>query len=117
MTPDHQGGVIAGFFRPLVRDHVGKTVYDDMAAMESLVSASQLDWTIVRTPGLTHGSGTGYAVADTEVQGAFCSRENLAAMLLDQLDDDRFVRKIAAVSTPGLKASALYMVRHEMLKR
>ena len=117
LTPHQQAGVVAGVFRGLMRDHVGKTVYDDMEQMEALVSASDLDWTIVRPPGLSDAPGTGYAVAETEVDGGFCSREDLAAMLLDQLEEDRFVRRVAAVATPGLKVSALHMVRHEVLKR
>lgn len=118
LTPSHEGSGAAGrVLRGLLRDWVGKTVYDDMAAMEALVSASDLDWTIVRPPGLTDEPGTGYVVAETEVEGAFCSREDLARMLLDQLDDDRFVRRVAGVATPGLRVSALHMLRHEVLKR
>ncbi|GAA4266663.1 hypothetical protein GCM10022256_22750 [Frondihabitans peucedani] len=88
-----------------------------MAEMESTVSASDLDWTIVRPPGLTNQPGTGYAVAEDRIEGGICSREDLAAMLLDQLDDDRFIRKVAAMTTPGMTASARYMIWHEMLKR
>lgn len=116
LTPREPRGIVDGLLRDLMRRSVGRTVYDDMALMESVVSASDLDWTIVRPPGLTNEPGTGYAVADTEVDGAFCAREDLAAMLLDQLDDHRFVRRVAAVATPGLRVSALHMVRHEMLK-
>ena len=118
LTESHQPKGVAGrVARRVMRDHIGRTVYDDMAAMEAVVSASDLDWTIVRPPGLTDEPGTGYAVAETEVEGQFCSREDLAGMLLDQLDDDRFVRRVAAVATPGLKVGALSMARHEMLKR
>lgn len=38
-------------------------------------------------------------------------------MLLDQLDDDRFVSKIAAVSTPGLRVKPLQTIQRELLKR
>ncbi|WP_369068806.1 NAD(P)-dependent oxidoreductase [Kineococcus terrestris] len=104
-------------FRAVVRDHVGRTVYDDMAAMEARVRASDLDWTIVRPPGLTDQAGLGYTVREGEVEGALCSREDLAAMLLDQLEDDRFLRTVAAVATPGLRVSARHMLWHEVLKR
>lgn len=114
----HQPDGIAGrLSRSVMRDFVGKTVYDDMEKMESAVSASDLDWTIVRPPGLTTEPGTGYAVAETRVDGKFMSREDLAAMVLDQLDDEHYARKIAAVSTPGLSVSAWSMFRHEVLKR
>lgn len=45
------------------------------------------------------------------------AREDLAAMLLDQLDDDRFVRRIVAVATPGMYVSAAQTFRREILKR
>lgn len=102
---------------PLFRRTVGRTVYDDMERMEAVVSASSLDWTIVRPPGLTDEPGTGYATAENWVDGAYCARNDLAAMLLDQLDDDRFVRRIAAVSTPGLEVRVLQTIRRELLKR
>ncbi|GAB3228312.1 SDR family oxidoreductase [Kineococcus gypseus] len=104
-------------FRAVMRHHVGRTVYDDMAAMEAVVRAGDLDWTIVRPPGLTDAPGRGYVAEETEVEGALCAREDLAAMLLDQLEDDRFVRKVAAVATPGLRVGALHMLWHEVLKR
>lgn len=102
---------------PLFRNTVGRTVYDDMERMEAIVSASRLDWTIVRPPGLTDNPGPGYATAENWIDGAYCARDDLAAMLLDQLEDDRFVRKIAAVSTPGLKVKTLHTIRRELLKR
>lgn len=118
LAPVHAGaGIVSKFARSVMRDRVGKTVYDDMAAMESIVSASDLDWTIVRPPGLTNQPGVGYAVAEDEIEGGICSREDLAALLLDQLDDDRFVRRVAAMTSPGMTASAWSMIWHEMLKR
>ncbi len=114
----HQPDGIAGrLSRSVMRDYLGKTVYDDMEKMETAVSASDLDWTIVRPPGLTNEPGTGYAIAETRTDGPFMSREDLAQMLLDQLNDDRYIRKIAAVTTPGLKVSVWSMFRHEVLKR
>ncbi|WP_380163955.1 NAD(P)-dependent oxidoreductase [Jannaschia sp. R86511] len=115
---DHRpAGFAARLSRSVVRDHVGKTVYDDMAKMERVVSASDLDWTVVRPPGLTDEPGTGYAVAEDSIDGPVMSREDLAGMLLDQLEDDRFLRKVAAVTTPGLTVSAWRMLRREVLKR
>ena len=111
----------AGFFEKLLfsvfRRTVSRTVYDDMERMEDMVSASSLDWTIVRPPGLTDEPGTGYEVAETWIDEPYCAREDLAAMLLDQLDDDRFVRRIVAVATPGMYVSAAQTFRREILKR
>ena len=102
---------------PLFRTTFGRTVYDDMERMEAVVSASGLDWTIVRPPGLTDEPGTGYAAAEHWIDGGYCARDDLATMLLDQLDDGRFVRRIAAVSTPGLRVKTLQTIRRELLKR
>ena len=101
----------------IMRGPVGRTVYDDMAKMESVVSASDLYWTVVHPPGLSSEAGRGYAVAENEIEGNFCTRADLAEMLLDQLDDDRFLRKVAAVTTPGFSVSAIQMFRVEVLKR
>ena len=115
----HDGSRLARAAQAVFRRTVGRTVYDDMERMEQVVSATDagLDWTIVRPPGLTDEPGTGYAVAQTWIDGPYCAREDLAAMLLDQLDDDRFVRRVAAVTTPGLRVGALRTVRRELLKR
>lgn len=102
---------------PLARKTFGRTVYDDMGRMEATVSATSLDWTIVRPPGLTNEPGTGYATAEDWVDGAYCARNDLAAMILDQLDDTRYVAKIAAVSTPGLRVKTLQTIKSEVLKR
>lgn len=102
---------------PLFRKTVGRTVYDDMERMEAVVSATSLDWTVVRPPGLTDEPGTGYAAAETWIDGAYCARDDLATMLLDQLDDDRYVRRVAAVSTPGLRVDTWQTIQRELLKR
>ncbi len=102
---------------PLLRHVVGRTVYDDMVRMEAAVRRADLDWTIVRPPGLTDQHGRGYAAAETHVAGSFCARDDLAAFLLDELEQGRFIHRVAAVSTPGLRVSALDTVRREVLKR
>lgn len=114
----HQGRfLIDHVMHPLLRRVVGRTVYDDMARMEATVAAADLDWTIVRPPGLTDESGTGYAAAETHIDGQYCARDDLAAFLLDQLGTDQFLRRVAAVASPGLRVSALKSVKREVLKR
>jgi uncharacterized protein YbjT (DUF2867 family) len=118
VNPSHgRAGVANKLSYVVMRRYFGRTVYDDMEEMEALVSGSGLDWTIVRPPGRTDGAGTGYAVAANDIEGGFCTRADLAAMLLDQLEDDRFRQQIAAVATPDLHVNAVQMFRREMLKR
>ena len=117
VSPSHlRQGFLAKLSYTVMRRTLGRTVYDDMQQMETLVSTSGLDWTIVHPPGLTNEPGTGYAVAKDEIQGGFCARADLAAMMLDQLDDDRFIQEVAAVTTPNLSVSAVQMIRREILK-
>ena len=113
----HRRGLVQKGSYALMRRTFARTVYDDMTRMESYVAGSGLDWTIVRPPGLTNSPGRGYVAQETEIDGALCARADLATMLLDQLTDDRYRRRIAAVMTPGLQVSALQMVREEVLKR
>lgn len=60
----HDGGFFQRLLFFVFRNTISRTVYDDMERMEAIVSASALDWTIVRPPGLTDELGTGYAVAE-----------------------------------------------------
>lgn len=114
---EHRRGVVDNVSYNLMRRTFARTVYDDMVRMERYVSASPLDWTIVRPPGLVSQPGRGYEAAEGEIDGSLCARADLAAMLLDQLDDDRFINRIAAITTHGLSVSALEMLRSEVLKR
>ena len=101
---------------PLFRHTFGRTAYDDMERMEAVVAGSSLDYTIVRPPGLTDNPGTGYAAAENWIDGPYCARDDLATMLLDQVDDDRYRRRVVAVSTPGLRVPTLQTIRRELLK-
>lgn len=113
----HDAGFVQNLMFSLFRRTISRTVYDDMERMEAIVAASSLDWTIVRPPGLTDEQGTGYAVAEQKIDGPYCARSDLADMLLDQLHDDRFVRRIAAVASPGIQVSTMRTIRRELLKR
>ena len=120
VIPAQQRRDLSGVGRILhrvARKTYGRTVYDDMDQMETLVVASELDWTIVRPPGLTDEPGTGYATAENFIEGNYCARDDLAAMLLDQLNDENYKQRIAAVTTPGLQVKTLQTIRRELLKR
>ncbi len=101
----------------LLRNTFSRTLYDDMLRLEQIVTASGLDWTIVRPPGLSNDPGTGYAIADTTIDGPGMARADLAAMLLDQVADTAWIGRTAAVATPGLRLDPVKVVREEILKR
>ena len=84
--------------------------YADFARMERIVSASRLDWTIVRPPMLTNGPATGHvrsaAGREDFAQGPYSiSRADLAATLVDLAEDSQHVGDVLLVSkekTPRL---------------
>lgn len=79
------------FMRTLLRD-----VYADKEAGEQTIRNSDLDWTIVYPAGLTDGPRTGSArVGERLKLSGFprVSRADVAAVLLQQLDDRRFAGK------------------------
>jgi putative NADH-flavin reductase len=75
--------------------------YADVSTMEQIVSASDLDWTIVRLNRLTDRPARG----GVRVSGGLfdkpsaMSRSDVAATLLDVVDDDTTVK--AAINTAG----------------
>ncbi len=79
------------FAKALLRD-----VYADKAAGEQVIKDSGLDWTIVYPAGLTNGPRTGHTrIGERLKLSGFprVSRADVAAVLLQQLDDPRFIRK------------------------
>ena len=95
----------AGFFfnrvvQPFVVNVLGKTVYEDMRRMEELIRSSEVDWTIVRPSGLFDTDFVSdYDVAEDHIAGRFTARSDLAATMLAQVEDERYVCKILAVAT------------------
>ena len=84
---------------PVLRDVVGRTLYDDMQRMEQLVRNSDLDWTVVRPGGLFNTADpTGdYQVAAGRLPGRFTSRADLAQALIAEAIEPRHPRAIIEV--------------------
>ncbi|WP_433714384.1 NAD(P)-dependent oxidoreductase [Nocardia sp. CA-084685] len=103
---------------PYVTRVLGKTLYDDMRRMESLIQSTDLDWTIVRPSGLYHlPSVTDYTVVEGHADGRFTAREDLAASMLALLDDDRYVRTTIAVITTTDNPTLFEWIRGEALAK
>jgi putative NADH-flavin reductase len=112
------GFLLNRVLQPLVTATIGKTTYADMRRMESLVRGSGLDWTIMRPSGLFDAPGvTAYDLHQDQAPGVFTSRAGLAASMLEQAADTRFVRKVAAVTTSEGAPTLLQLMRREALKR
>ena len=84
--PEPLGGfVFEKILQPYVVNKLGKTVYDDMRRMESIVSASDLAWTIVRPSGLFEAADVSeYSIAIDHIGYRFTARIDLADCLLRQ---------------------------------
>lgn len=92
---------------PLFMRLPGKTVYADNRRMEALIRDSSLDWTIVRACWLFNASTVSdYQVIEGSIRGMFTARADLAACLLEQLADAKYVRKtigvVTTAGTPGI---------------
>jgi putative NADH-flavin reductase len=103
---------------PLVNRRLGRTAHEDMRRMEALVHDSDLDWTIARPSGLfDHPSVTRYHVAENVADGLFTARADLAAAMVAQLTDDRFVRRAMAVITTDVRPSIVGLIWREAVAK
>jgi putative NADH-flavin reductase len=94
---------------PLLRNSVGRTLYDDMQRMETLVAQSTLNWTIVRPGGLfnTAEPTPDYDISTHRLSGRMTSRADLARTLLLEATEPKHPRSAIEVITrsqlPGLR--------------
>lgn len=120
---DHADSPQAGFvfnriLQPFVAAVIGRTTYDDMRIMEALVRNSDLEWTVLRPSGLFDADGPGeFEVTDHWTGGIYTARAALAAAMLQQLDDDRFVRAIGWPNTVGAGPGLLRMIWKEGIRK
>ena len=71
-------------------------MYEDKDIQETLIQKSSLDWVIVRPAMFREGTASGKFEAATDVRGVTLtrvSRAEVAAFVLDQLTDGRYLRK------------------------
>ncbi|MDX3188675.1 SDR family oxidoreductase [Streptomyces sp. MN03-5084-2B] len=93
-----------GFFtRTLVKpllNQVLKHGWADMLAMEAVVAATDLDWTIVRPPMLLNGPRTGQVASrlDGNVRTFTIRRADVAAYLLDAVADPTLIRQKVSIA-------------------
>lgn len=75
--------------------------YEDIVSVAEAVRASELDWTIVRLTMLNNKPKSGKIRADyvgTGEVGSAISRADIAAFMLSQIDDEKYVRQAPAIS-------------------
>jgi putative NADH-flavin reductase len=112
------GFLLNNVMQPLITATIGRSTYADMRRMEELVRESGLKWTIVRPSGLFDlPDVTDYRLDEDEAPGVFTARVDLAACMLAQVADDRFVRKNLAVTTTAVRPSMLGLMLKEAFKK
>ncbi len=117
--PDQEGGI---FFRrvlqPFVTGWLGRTLYDDMRRMEARLSSCDLAWTIVRPSGLFHaGAVTSYRVGDGHLPGRFTAREDLADLLVRELEGRDHIGCAVAITTVEGQPSMAQMFWREGIRK
>lgn len=85
----------------LLKATLFRQMVPDMAGMETEVSQSDLDWTIVRPPRLTNGPARhAYRVADGNLpKGGFAiSRADVAHFMIDEAENPTHLKQIVGVA-------------------
>lgn len=101
---------------PVITRTIGKTVYDDIRRMETIVRDSDLDWTIVRPSGLFDLSDvTEYVAGEVDPVGAYTSRSDLADYLV-ALAAQRGRKDTVTISTTADNPTTWQMIRREAFK-
>jgi nucleoside-diphosphate-sugar epimerase len=99
---------------PIITHTIGKTVYEDMRRMETIVRDSGLDWTIVRPSGLFDlPEPTDYLSGEVDPVGGFTARVDLADYLVSLAADSTTARRTVIISTTENTPSLWQMIRRE----
>jgi len=101
---------------PVITRTIGKTVYDDIRRMETIIRAGAVDWTIVRASGLFDlPHVTEYVAEGVDPIGAFTSRSDLAHYLL-RLAGDSGHHDTVTISTTADTPTMWQTIRREAFK-
>ncbi|MFG2142116.1 NAD(P)-dependent oxidoreductase [Streptomyces sp. NPDC048650] len=103
---------------PLVNRRLGRTLHEDMRRMETVIHRTDLDWTLVRPSGLfEHPVVTAYHTAGTSADGVFTARADLAASMLRELEERRYVRTAMDVITTAVRPNIAKLIWNEGVKK
>ncbi|MEV6423958.1 SDR family oxidoreductase [Streptomyces sp. NPDC051662] len=83
---------------------MGRPLYEDTSRMEDIVSASGLEWTVIRPAGLFDATTTtDYIVSEARHPGWFTSRKDLADVLVREAVDGLHVgSRVEVITTQGV---------------
>lgn len=99
---------------PYVNRVIARTAHEDMRRMEAVLGQSPLEWTVVRPSGLfDHPEPTRRLIGEGSADGVFTARADLAAAMLRELADGRYVRKAMGVVTRDVRPSLPRLIWRE----
>ena len=91
------------FFEWIIRPLFLRHIYEDMAAMDALIEASELDWTLLRPPRLLDTPARGRVREAPDIfvlpKGDTIPRADLAKVAVDKVADSTSIRRAIAVAT------------------
>ncbi|OKI20621.1 NAD(P)H-binding protein [Streptomyces sp. CB03911] len=103
---------------PYVNRVIARTAHEDMRRMEAVLAAGELDWTVARPSGLfDHPVVTDFQVTENSGDGVFTARADLAAAMLRELAEGRFVRKAMGVVTTEVRPSIPRLIWREATRK
>jgi nucleoside-diphosphate-sugar epimerase len=112
------GFLLNRVLQPLITATIGRTTYADMRLMEEHLRGGDLEWTVMRPSGLFDAPAVSrYVLREETAPGIFTSRADLAASMLAQVDDVRFVGKAVAVTTAEGAPTLWQTIRREAFGR
>lgn len=89
-----------------------------MRRMEAVIRRTGLEWTLVRPSGLfDHPAVTDFHTAENSADGVFTARADLAASMLLELEEQRYVRTAMGVITTAVKPSIAKLIWNEGVKK
>jgi uncharacterized protein YbjT (DUF2867 family) len=100
-TPKLRGFFPDNIMLPILRNVIGRTLYEDMLRMEDfLATCDDIAWTIIRPGRLIRGQAVSdYRLAEGFPVGNVTTRPDLAAAMLAELGPNRHVHKKVAPTT------------------
>ncbi|WP_405407546.1 NAD(P)-dependent oxidoreductase [Streptomyces decoyicus] len=103
---------------PLVNRRLGRTLHEDMRRMEDVIHRTDLDWTLVRPSGLfEHAVVTAYHTAENSADGVFTARADLAAGMLHEMAERRYVRTAMGIITTAVQPNIAKLIWNEGVKK
>lgn len=107
-------------FRYVLIPLIYRNVTAEQRYTEQLVTASSLDWTTVRPSRLTNWTASGYAISLEQLSSFFVSRQDVAALIVDELDRDAHIRQalfVGAHKALTARPSIIDEIREEFKRR